>query len=925
MVGQRGLADRLLASRAAVRERLVEELTPSLDDDHGVADSADASIDAQLRWLCSQARGERVLAMGIRAPEVAVHLARDGFDVIVVDPVAEPVPSGQRVTADDAADTGGRIRLIRTPMWDLPQPDGSADTVLLDESLHDLSAPDRVVGEAVRVLRPEGRLVATMPIGPSTTTTTRPTVFPHELLEIVTGHFSVLAADVVDGTVRIVAEPSPGGSDLGDALRQLDEPLSRLVVELHANLLDARSRAAEDRIRQEVDGRRIEEFGAQLERFRAQVASAKDAAGLDRRRRTAESLRMRERISQLEQDREKLRYELRVARWKLNSLRSRRWWRLGGVLADLRRRPSRLLLAPLRLAEVVLKRTAPRPRPTPLSEAPMSGSDPHRLDLQRGPARDVSEAPVPRRLIPVGTILAHDEFRRFEHEWHAVALSPTDWSEVLREDRPALLFVSSLGVRNSEAWEASSVPDVAGAFGEAGVPTAFWHPETDTLPPDLALARTFDVVFCGTDALLESYRADLGHDRVFKLTDSTQPRLANPVSVGARQGVLVLRWEDEANDADPLREAAMSLGADVVLCRVEGTDEYGLDDGPVERQGISLLAKRFEVVVPPGRRPGHPDISSDLLDLAATGTPLVTTPSPALTDVFGRSVVGASTVPDATDAIRSLLRSDDLRARSSHQARRATLRWTTSGRAEEVLSRAGVASPLQPPSLTMMIPTNRPENLQNLLRNVGRQDYPNLDVLLVLHGIDADDGQIREEAARHGVAKIDTLRVDGSVVLGEVFNRGFAAAPGEFVGKMDDDDFYGAAYASDLMACFDPSGADIVGKWTHFAYIEQLDSMVLRFAGKEHSYQEILAISTLIMKREILEEVSFPPMPAGSGSAFLRKAGELGATVYAGDRFNYLYIRSTDDSRHTWSFSEFEMAARSDVICKGMNIEHVVA
>lgn len=226
----------------------------------------------------------------------------------------------------------------------------------------------------------------------------------------------------------------------------------------------------------------------------------------------------------------------------------------------------------------------------------------------------------------------------------------------------------------------------------------------------------------------------------------------------------------------------------------------------------------------------------------------------------------------------------------------------------------------------MMIPTNRPHKLEAILDNLARQTHANLAATLVLHGVDLDEGRMRDLAAERGLQDIAVLRVPGDVALGDVFNRGFAACEGDFLGKMDDDDYYGPEYASDLLTAFEDTSADIVGKWTHYAYSDALDATLLRYPGNEHSFQELLAISTLILRPDVLEDVSFLPMEKGSGSQFLREAAAVGARVYAGDRFNYLYNRfSGDGHQHTWPVADYEFAAKAAFICQGQNLAAVEA
>jgi hypothetical protein len=195
----------------------------------------------------------------------------------------------------------------------------------------------------------------------------------------------------------------------------------------------------------------------------------------------------------------------------------------------------------------------------------------------------------------------------------------------------------------------------------------------------------------------------------------------------------------------------------------------------------------------------------------------------------------------------------------------------------------------------------------------------------VLHGVTMDHGKVHDEAARHGVRSLEILEVDESVILGEVFNVGFAQTDSAYVAKMDDDDFYGPEYAADLMDAFSYTKADVVGKWAHYAYLDTLDSTILRYEKAEHSYQTLLHIGTLVMKREVVEGFKFPPLPRGSGSKFLREAGAGGVNVYSADRFNFLYIRqSGPQHQHTWSYEDFELTAKGTVICRGKNVDEVI-
>ena len=67
--------------------------------------------------------------------------------------------------------------------------------------------------------------------------------------------------------------------------------------------------------------------------------------------------------------------------------------------------------------------------------------------------------------------------------------------------------------------------------------------------------------------------------------------------------------------------------------------------------------------------------------------------------------------------------------------RRVALReHSLASRARQVCAAAGMADPPAPPKVSVLLPTRRPALLARALANVARQSYPNLELVLALHG-----------------------------------------------------------------------------------------------------------------------------------------------------------------------------------------------
>jgi glycosyltransferase involved in cell wall biosynthesis len=242
-----------------------------------------------------------------------------------------------------------------------------------------------------------------------------------------------------------------------------------------------------------------------------------------------------------------------------------------------------------------------------------------------------------------------------------------------------------------------------------------------------------------------------------------------------------------------------------------------------------------------------------------------------------------------------------------------------------VLAAANVPDPLVRPLVSVMAPTNRADQIPNIVANCARQSWRPDELVLVLHGIDVDEGRVKDEAASAGLDSVVVIRQPEETILGEVFNAGFLTASGDYLAKMDDDDYYGAEYLADLIDAFSYTEADIVGKWAHYAYLEGIDATILRYGDFEHTYHDVLAISTLMVKRHIFESHRFPAMPVGSGSVFLRSAKADGVKIYSADRFNYLYNRYAVGGHHTFPVSDLQLVSNSIMVCQGRNLNQVDA
>lgn len=279
-----------------------------------------------------------------------------------------------------------------------------------------------------------------------------------------------------------------------------------------------------------------------------------------------------------------------------------------------------------------------------------------------------------------------------------------------------------------------------------------------------------------------------------------------------------------------------------------------------------------------------------LVRLAAAGVPVcLVDRDTALEACLGPELAALMSVRlDPADA--------DARESLSVRMRRVALRdHSLRSRATQVCEVA-LADPPVPPKVSILLATKRPELLYWTVANVARQNYPNLELVIALHGDGfADLGADLERLP----CPVKVLRLDRQRVLGSVLNAAAEAASGVLLTKMDDDDLYGADHVWDLVLAHEYSGAHLVGKGIENVYLREVDRTVQRQSGQAETYSDDLAGGTLLMARQDLARFGgWPRVPRAEDILLIGAILDAGGRVYRTHGAGFVLIRH--GAGHTW-------------------------
>lgn len=574
-----------------------------------------------------------------------------------------------------------------------------------------------------------------------------------------------------------------------------------------------------------------------------------------------------------------------------------------------------------------------------------------RIVLDEPPARREK-----RRKPVVAAILDEFSWRAWQETFDLVAVTPVRWREELAERPVDLLFVESAWHGNGDAWQyqltgskapSKALRELVEHCKETGIPTVFWNKEDPPHFEDfLGTAALFDYVFTTDEGKLSEYRARLGHDRLGVLPFAAAEHIHNPARL--RHGHQVRdvafagtyfahKFPERREQMDLLLGGALDVSPRMehgleIFSRFMDEDERYQFPGELGERVVGSLGyddmltayKAFKVFLNVNSVVDSPSMCARrIFEIAASGTPVVTTRSAAVPNFFaGDEVPVADSREEAGHVVRALVNSPELRDRTVHKAQRVI--WeghTYRHRARTVLEAAGLPVPdATRKRVTALISTNRPHQLEHALRSAGAQAEVDVQVALVTHGFLGDDPELRAMAADFGVADLQIAHMDEAQPLGACLRQAVSMADGDVLTKMDDDDFYAPNYLRDLLNALQYSGASVVGKQAHYMYVASLDATMLRFPHREHRWTDRVMGPTMTGYRDVFEAVPFADLTRGEDSDWLDRVVRSGATIYSADRFNFIQQRS---GGHTWAVGDKEILATGEVKQFGRAEAHV--
>src|SRR5690606_33185930 len=132
--------------------------------------------------------------------------------------------------------------------------------------------------------------------------------------------------------------------------------------------------------------------------------------------------------------------------------------------------------------------------------------------------------------------------------------------------------------------------------------------------------------------------------------------------------------------------------------------------------------------------------------------------------------------------------------KSSHLGYREVMsKHTYSHRARSIEMAVGYEVKDIKPLVSIIRSTRRANMIGRIVEDISRQNYTNCELILVIQGFTAAqkyDLANKLQTRRSNIRRVEIIENNSEDTLGERFNKASELVQGEYIAKMDDDDFY---------------------------------------------------------------------------------------------------------------------------------------
>lgn len=504
---------------------------------------------------------------------------------------------------------------------------------------------------------------------------------------------------------------------------------------------------------------------------------------------------------------------------------------------------------------------------------------------------------------------------------HGYPLVRSEYDTQIQNSRANYAFFESAWRANRATWEyaftspglkhnnAQALLAAISELKKKGIPILFWNKEDPMhFEMFLPIAKLVDHVFTTDSLSIPNYRRELGHDRIYALPFAAPIEVTNPVdrfSSDAESACFAGTYyaknhEDRKKQMDSILPTIIEFNG-VIYDRASaiGGEKYSYPSEyhkyirpAIDFSEMTGAYKKFNAFLNVNTITKSPTMMSRrVYELLASGTPVVSTPSKALTEQFPGVVLTASNKKEASLAVGKLLEDKLFWCQKSHLGIRETVsKHTYQQRWDEVLVYVeGKEIASRATDLSLVIEVGNIDLLQMQLQSVLRSDVAVADI--TFYSADAQCiSRIKNlESFKKLSSRWPNLAIAFFENFGGISKFYLSGLRGKYIAFLSKRNFYHANYFSDQLLPFKYCEINAVAKHKVFSVPEIQDGMLSRIKEcdyrKWHARVSAGSLSSALVSKEAIDRFIFDP----ANDLLSVSGGEK--SIYMTDFFNMLTLR----------------------------------
>lgn len=283
-----------------------------------------------------------------------------------------------------------------------------------------------------------------------------------------------------------------------------------------------------------------------------------------------------------------------------------------------------------------------------------------RLELRRQ-AKQTGMRPPKLKVALIADPFTHENFAGLTE---IITIRPNNWRSILRIEQPDFLFVESAWTGNDGAWSnkiSKNIEELSTLINfcrETSIPTIFWNKEDPVhFHRFLPAAKLFDLVYTTCTESVENYHK-AGISRVAVLPFSVNLMTYNPIGSGRpreRQAVFAgsyygSKYPERTADMERILDLTAQHGLRIFDRHAGSTSaEFAFPEryrshivGSASIHQLDAEYKRARLALNVNTvKNSRSMFARRVVEVAITGTPIVSNASPALSEMFGNAMVAS--------------------------------------------------------------------------------------------------------------------------------------------------------------------------------------------------------------------------------------------------------------------------------------------